>query len=1253
MDLLAGIAFTSDWKPYVTLSSQYASMRLSLPRIACFFVFLWAVNASAAEPVLEFVEGLRELQYYDTALEYLDEVEKRELPPEVREVIPYERAQTLLASNQGLNNLDEQRKRLDAAQAAFEDFVKSASNHPLAGRANSARGNILMEKARVEIWDGDKPSNEGSRDKFLTQARNYVQEARRIFEQASDQHKKALDAFPTFIPEEEYQKRKDRDAAETQYMEAQLDMAQCNYWEAQAMAEGSEDRKKALEAAAFAFEEIHTKYRSQVAGLYARIWQGKCFEERGDIRIALGLYEEILGHEGTSSTMRNLKDRALRFRLICLNHDERKDYQLVIDEGEAWIKDAKARARTNIGLGIQYEVARALEMLGTERTKPEQERTGYLQRALGFARMINRYPGELKSRTSALIQRVMVALNRDPGEPKDFDTAYGSAGLLYDDLVAQTKLIQEAVAARKMKEAADLDKAIDGLAGETARMYELALKLATPVTDTRLMSIAELKLAYAYLRQKRFLEAAVVGEHMISKGDEALEDLVRDGGFIEVTAYQNAFLELPKGERQFELQMLLHAADRLVKKFPQSDRANDARNAAGLALFNEDDLLGAIEWWKAVPPNTSHFVDAQIKVGKSYWRHYSVQTMLPEEARAKTEDLATWKAESVKFLKSGLDAAEAALPDESPLSDDLVSGKLTLAAIENQDGNYDVAIQLLTAEPHPITAAVAVPEGQARPTDKSSAKSATMASVTYQTLLRAYIGKKDLEKARDARMTLEKVAGSEDAAALTQIFVQFGQELQNELERLRAGNEIDRLNEVRAGFESFLNDLFDRQDGQTFYSLLWIAETFASLGDGSEDNPSKASEYYDKSARSYETIISKGKADPGFLPNPQQITAAKLLLVKTLRRKRDYAAAEKSMLEVLAEQGESVYVQMEAAQLYQDWGSSGGNAYEKLNTALYGSPKDANPKIWGWQDAAQKIGRESRAKPQDESLKTLYFDARYQLAQGERDLGMGHPDNKQSEEHLERARAAITRFLRSSKRWDDEQYARFNVLYRQILSDLKEPVVDLPREPGDVVVGGGGDGQPAKVAGQPAVLEKPEIPQPKSNFLLMGLVVALGFAAVAGLFFVAMKQSSAGRPKYEVADTGPREARPVQLGGVNIAESIEPSLGNVAISAKKAPRPAVKKSPAEAGPPTAPAQRPARPPAAAQPGAQPRPKAPGTPVPGQVKPAAGTPQPKKPAAEGTPVKRPPSANPQQRPAGEAPPVKKPRPKPPTEPPATE
>ncbi|MCA8994405.1 MAG: hypothetical protein KDA88_20675 [Planctomycetaceae bacterium] len=1194
-------------------------MRLFFKQLALGLFFAsFAFSAVAEEPVLDFLEGLRQRQYYDTALQYLDEAEKLNLPPEVKEVIPYERAETLLGSSKKLNNLDEQRKRLDAAQASFEDFVKATPTHPLAARANTARGRILTEKARVEIWDGDKPSNEGSRDRFREAARKYVKEARRIFEQAADQHKAGWEAFPTFIPEDDFAQREKRDDAETQYMEAQLDLAQCTYWEAQTYDTGVEDRKKLLEQAAFEFEELHTKYRSQVAGLFARIWQGKCFEERGDIRIALGLYEEILGHPGDSSTMTTLKDRALRFRLICLNHDDRKDYQLVVDEGEGWIKQAKGRARTNIGLGIQYEVARALEAIGTDRTRPEPERNAALNRALTFARTINRFPGELKVLSSALIQRLMGALNRSEGDPQDFETASSLAGKLFEDILEQNNLINQAKAAGKIKEAADMQKGQQATAAEMARLYDLGIRMATAQTDPNLLNIARLRLSYGYLLQGQFLDAAVVADHQMVKFADASPETAKEAGFIAMTAFDYAYLDAAENDREFETAMLLESATKLADRWPESDRANDARNVVAKVFWGKDDYIQAADWWLKVPKGTGQYVDARLRAGKAYWRQFIVTTSLPEEERPASDELAKWKEESIKYLVEGVTAAEAEVPDDKPFADDVVTSKLTLAGIHNLDGNYAEAIKLLTENPHPITAAVDVPEGQARPTEAGKAQSRQIASVAYQTLLRAYIGIKDLDKARDARMKLEKVAGGEDAQALTQVFVAFGQELQSELERLRAENETDRLNDVRAGFESFLNDMFNRQDGQTFYSLLWIAETYASLADGSSDSPAKAEEYYEKAATSYQSIIEKGSSDSSFLADPKQLIGAKLLLVKCLRRKRDYPAAEKSMLEVVTDLPEVADVQFEAARLYQEWGATGGDNYERLQIALYGTPDKVVPKIWGWTTTAQRLERAARTAKtpgEQEHLAAMHFDARYALAESELQFGQNHPDATKSEEHLERARAVIIRFLRSSQRWPDDQYARFNTLYRKILEVLGEPVVDLSRE--TVVTPPTPPDKNGLVAKPTGGEEPPKTPQPKSNWLLMGLVLMLGIGLIGGIFYFTLSSAKGHRPKYEGVSTEPRAPRPVKLGNVSISTSTEPTLKDVNVAAKRGPRPAAKKTGTASG-----ADAPKRPSA-----------------PGEERPRRP-----RPTGEGGTGEAP---RPRQRPSGDAPPPqKRPRPKPP-------
>ncbi|MEZ6046380.1 MAG: hypothetical protein R3C11_12590 [Planctomycetaceae bacterium] len=42
------------------------------------------------------------------------------------------------------------------------------------------------------------------------------------------------------------------------------------------------------------FELLHFEFRNQTGGHYARLWQGKCYEELGQLSEALGVYNQIL-----------------------------------------------------------------------------------------------------------------------------------------------------------------------------------------------------------------------------------------------------------------------------------------------------------------------------------------------------------------------------------------------------------------------------------------------------------------------------------------------------------------------------------------------------------------------------------------------------------------------------------------------------------------------------------------------------------------------------------------------------------------------------------------------------------------------------------------------------------------------------------------------------------------------------------------------------------------------------------------------
>ncbi|MDF1746908.1 MAG: hypothetical protein P1V19_24670, partial [Gimesia sp.] len=347
--------------------------------VSLFTILATVSSVSAEEQYLEFLQGLRDKNYHDTALQYLDTIATdKSTPKEIQELIPFERAMTLMMFSRTQKLPEEQEETLNLALAQLALFTKQYPNHPMAGTANTERGKIILEKAEVEGRKAQSPAEQNNKKAHQEAARKLVAQARDIFQKAFNLHEKTWKSFPaTFIDKQkEPAKYEARAKAEIQFMSAQLDLAQCTYAEAQTYDPGSADFNRLLKKASEEYAKIHERYRSQVGGLYARMWQGKCFEEQGELGRALGIYNELLGHPGKSSAIKALKDNCLQFRLICLNDEKKKDYQLVINEAEQWLKENRSRSRTAIGQGITWELARAQEALANQEStkKGDQDR---------------------------------------------------------------------------------------------------------------------------------------------------------------------------------------------------------------------------------------------------------------------------------------------------------------------------------------------------------------------------------------------------------------------------------------------------------------------------------------------------------------------------------------------------------------------------------------------------------------------------------------------------------------------------------------------------------------------------------------------------------------------------------------------------------------------------------------------------------------------------------------------------------------
>ncbi|MCA9004557.1 MAG: hypothetical protein KDA70_04725 [Planctomycetaceae bacterium] len=1086
--------------------------------VSLFTILTTVSSVSAEEQYLEFLQGLRDKNYHDTALLYLDKIAAdKSTPKEIQELIPFERAMTLLMFSRTQTQPDEQEETLNQALAQLSLFTKQSPNHPMAGTANTERGKIILEKAEVEGRKAQSPAEQNNKKAHQAEARKLVAQARDIFQKAYNLHEKTWKSFPaTFIDKQkEPEKYEARAKAEIQFMSAQLDLAQCTYAEAQTYDPGSADFNRLLKKAAEEYAKIHERYRSQVGGLYARMWQGKCFEEQGELGQALGVYNELLGHPGNSSAIKSLKDNCLQFRLICMNDEKKKDYQLVIKEAEEWLKQNRSRSRTAIGQGITWELARAQEALANKEGTDKADQERILRQALVNARFVNAFRGKYRDVSRLMMGRINAKLQKNAGgDPQDFATAYG----LGQDRHKQTQTLKDKLAAAKS--AADKKKAqveLTQYMEETARILRIALKLADSKTDPKELDHARFLLSYTYYNLRRSYECAILAE-FISKSDDKINGgMSLDAAYLALAGYLQAYNDSPKNLRYVDNQHMEAICNQITSRWPESGRANDARIQLGNIYSSTERPAEAAKWFSQVPPTAPQYTDAQIRAGQAYWNSYL--TAMSRRSEATPESAKEWSALADKHLRIGIAATLKSLAPNAKTPEDLTAAKTSLAQIALNNGQYQEAIDILTKDPHSVLKAIHVAKGTKRPA--KGVQSSEFANLVYQLQLRGYIGLQQIDLARKAMKELEESASGSGGESITEMYRQLGEKITEEIERLKATGDTKRIDDVRKSLETFLTDIFKRKD-QTYGSLVWIGETYYGMGQGASENPTVARGYYDRAAAAFEEILKRQEATSDFMPGKFQVGIT-LRLVNCKREQGEYEAAMKLLAPIVKEKNTSPEVQFEAASLLQAWAGSGqGDNNAKYLEAINGMELENGAVIRGWNYLARSL-QNSIENASSEDLKKMYqkmyYDAQYNKVDSLRKYAIA-VNNADS---LDRTKSEINVFGQTNVDLPDEVWKRFNELYRQVQTDMGEDPQDLARRFSASETVAANDASPLKTK-TPADTQQKVAQQPTeqatggSNTMIIVLVLLVGVGGAVAFYFFGLKPGKkAPRPSYQLA----------------------------------------------------------------------------------------------------------------------------------------
>jgi tetratricopeptide (TPR) repeat protein len=425
---------------------------------------------------------------------------------------------------------------------------------------------------------------------------------------------------------------------------------------------------------------------------------------------------------------------------------------------------------------------------------------------------------------------------------------------------------------------------------------------------------------------------------------------------------------------------------------------------------NETDK--AVEYLDKIAADSPRRGNAELKAGQALWAAYLTASRAEEQERRPQGELDAMVAKAKATLEDGIKRMRVGVDNgAAPVSPTLAAATLSLGQILVDSGQPEKAIELMN-DPKigPLTLAAA---------NDPAVAQAKFGIETYKLALRAYVATQALDKAEQSMNDLEKLAaaqgGADTAETLTRIYVGLGRELQEQVARLRQENKAEELAKVSKGFELFLERILNRESGNDFRSLSWVADTFYNLGsgydaDGAKELSPEAKGYYEKSLKADERILAEAKSKKDFLEDPKFASGVKLRMARSHRRLGQFNDSINLLTEILKEKSTLVEVQREAAETLQDWSAVKPNFYK---LAILGAKKQkgANGReenlIWGWAMLAVKV-------QSNKQFVNEFHEARYNLAKCHMEQARLETDAAKKKELLKQAEKDILFTVRIS-----------------------------------------------------------------------------------------------------------------------------------------------------------------------------------------------------------------------------------------------
>lgn len=347
-------------------------------------------------------------------------------------------------------------------------------------------------------------------------------------------------------------------------------------------------------------------------------------------------------------------------------------------------------------------------------------------------------------------------------------------------------------------------------------------------------------------------------------------------------------------------------------------------------------MAGAIdmaqEYIQNIPSDSENRAALELSIGFSLWNMYIEYKRADDNAKPFSEKQASdYQKLALELLESGAQKLKKSVKKPEDVTSTVVAAAMTLCDSYSRRGDNKSAIKWLNDEtigPYKLLC-----DGHPAVTDDKKDRILNIALV-------AFVSENDMEKANDAMDRLEKLAASEDAGSdmeekLTKKYMSLGIQLRDNLQSMKASGDeeaLAKVKDVQKGFEDFLKRIQERENGTSYASLNWIAQTFISLAEGSMEGNKVGEEskkYFEAAIGTYETMLERMKSDPAdFVANADEAKIANLTIglqrkiAETAEELGDYEKADKYYRLVLTAKPGLMELQYKMMNMYVNWSLS-------------------------------------------------------------------------------------------------------------------------------------------------------------------------------------------------------------------------------------------------------------------------------------------------------------------------------------------